>query len=298
MRTRREMFHIAATISLVIMLTISPIFLGKAYSVEYTGQTSNTGNNVQSKYISLELYTANSDGTYSKTKGDALNTPALYYSENNGKKIINGTYELTPSDLFVYVNESIPINGAYSIIVDDADPNIKYTLITKEYDEKEEDFVEITTLVAKTYYKIELTASFNNYEIPGNNEIFNTKFTLSTTYNTIFGKYTEGERSYNLQIEIDSDEIKNKITLPNNSGLNTTYNEETNELYIHSDGNQTGDYGITSGNGTAQFNATIEIDSDMEFYIHITLKAYQLGNLADDTNISITREFGSLFWYF
>ena len=115
MRTRREMFHIAAAISIVIMLAISPIMIGKAYSVEYTGQVSNIGNNVQSEYITLTLLTKNGNN-YTPVTNEVLKSQTLNYVEVTEviedktvtKRYLDGTYPIIKDSSNIHVRLSGP----------------------------------------------------------------------------------------------------------------------------------------------------------------------------------------------
>ena len=112
MKTRHNMFYIAATISLAIMLTISPIVLGKAYSLEYTGQTSNTGNDVQSDYIIIKLWNSDGNGRYTEVNTEIFASPELSSNlkENSTDTdwYLNGTYYIIEENPEIFVSIESP----------------------------------------------------------------------------------------------------------------------------------------------------------------------------------------------
>ena len=142
MRTRRDIFHIAAAISIVVMLVISPTMIGKAYSVEYTGQVSNTENNVTADYFTMGLFSYNPDtnsNTHAPTgavvpyiddkKADEYNadlftakkTPfdkgrvAYNLNEDGTCEITDKETELTDGNLYLRIIETTSNNNKYEI---------------------------------------------------------------------------------------------------------------------------------------------------------------------------------------
>ena len=114
--------YIIVTLTIVTSTMIPAI--NDAYSIEYSGQTSNTGNYVTSEWITMEFYTTTDGTEFTKIEAPSLISPEITYLEKTDrgitKKVINGTYALTPDNLYVKISEDNTsyIKGSYEVTPD------------------------------------------------------------------------------------------------------------------------------------------------------------------------------------
>ena len=292
------MFCIAATISLAIMLTITPIIIGKAYSVEYSGQTTNTGNSVSSEWITMELYLYDDvDKNYTKISNYTLNTLVIdNFDPESATNEFEGEGEpitLTPDNLYVKLIENIPLNSdstsneykinskveiTYSDVVDGI-KTISNTSTLSFYEGNE----EIENLSPDVYYKMVLTSTFNNKFTFTGGAVMST-ITLSTNVENI----PKAEYVENRECTLVNINIKTPVGKINNA-LNGDYiavKSTNGEIYIQNGTTPSPDGAISTNKGG--FDITMSGLSEMKFYIHIKVESLGGSNGNDKSRVDIT----------
>ena len=278
------------------MLAISPIMIGKAYSVEYTGQVSNTGNNVQSEYITLTLFTKNGNN-YTPMTNEVLESPTLNYvevtevidDETVTNRYLDGTYHIIKDSSNIHVclsgpkgyvlNESIMTMRMF-IEGREYGPEdgVKLSLTTMYYDEvevsgkTEEVLIPTTNLEMDKKYLIKATAVFNDFEIAFVNEKqIDIEFRLECDDIAISAQYTEGSKTHTLAL-FKPTNIESLVTDINESidpNSNLTAVPDGDEIFITGGDD---DHGMTPTGWGGSFDTSFVLPMGMEFYIHLTFK--------------------------
>lgn len=269
-------------IALAIVITAIPsiILIDNAYSIEYSGQTSNTGNSVSSEWITLEFYTSLDGYEFTETNLSLLAPEITYTGETT--MVVDGTYTLTPENLYVRISENYTssTNSTYTVesTIDVKSNDISVNGVTNNlsFYSVQNGAVSIDpspTLSPDTYYRMHLSLTFNESVI-SSNTLENTvtltaRDSRTENANSMTAEYHDF-KSYSVNIQFTSNVAQQIYNGINNGNNSTRFNvvEENGEIYISS---------VDSSNGSIASNgtigATIEGLHDISICIHVQITA-------------------------
>ena len=299
MRTRHDIFHITAVISIVVMLTISPIMIGKAYSVEYTGQVSNTGNNVQSEYFTASLYRYEPPDDAEVEKGNEVQYDAetkeyfkpatspfsngsFPYTTETGDttryKINNAETELTDRKTYLLINDSNIDESTYYT----ATCNVEYNPPLGESNSISGNETltlgnDTKQLKVGTAYKVSLYLFNVNYsgESDPKDMTISISITVSKYSKNYSGIYSSPTESITIETELDhwADKLRDENPSLEKEGI----------IFVADDGNGDGPAGIfiqnseSENHSIAGDNGQIDVVMNVpwtpnkSFYLYITI---------------------------